>query len=93
MEGVSTINAQAYYMSLILALIAFMIHIFPREALHDQNHQIPRRYVFSKMPDVVIDFCSVRSQDWSPVYHDLFKYNFNIENGISSSKIGVEPTF
>ena len=36
---------------------------------------------FSKMPEVVIDFSCVRASDWSPIYHDLFKYNFNVENG------------
>lgn len=37
--------------------------------------------VFSKMPQVVIDFTCVRAPDWSSIYHDLFRYNFNIENG------------
>ena len=32
-------------------------------------------------PQVVIDFTCVRAPDWSGIYHDLFRYNFNIENG------------
>ncbi|XP_063677811.1 uncharacterized protein LOC134813858 [Bolinopsis microptera] len=40
-----------------------------------------KELVFSKMPEIVIDFSCVRAGDWSPIYHDLFKYNFNVENG------------